>query len=263
MKAGTKVLIVDDEVRWRNLLKQFLRNEYEVEDTDNFGLREKIEDSSYDFVLLDIMMPGKDGIEVFKELREVDQHCVVIVLSVLTQDSTQVQWFRSNNVQVFSKSEDRYIDKVRAYIKSYQFKNPEDLSVLIVDDEERKQNIYRALLAKIGINDIEAYQSLEEAEQRVTERDFDVYIIDICFREEGVGLVAKGQRLVALLLEQWPAANRIIIPITTEEVARDVLAELADRTNVRPLFLEQQLQFTTSIEFIVKRGPFMVQMLNG
>lgn len=68
----TKILVVDDEARIRRLLRMYLEREnYVIEEAENgdeaikMGLA-----SDYDLVLLDLMMPGTDGIEVCRQLRE-------------------------------------------------------------------------------------------------------------------------------------------------------------------------------------------------
>ncbi len=67
-----KILVVDDEERIRRLLKMYLERENyvieEAEDGDEALSKALIND--YDVILLDLMMPGKDGIEVCRELRE-------------------------------------------------------------------------------------------------------------------------------------------------------------------------------------------------
>ncbi len=68
----TKILVVDDEARIRRLLRMYLEREnYVIEEAENgdeaikMGLA-----SDCDLVLLDLMMPGTDGIEVCRRLRE-------------------------------------------------------------------------------------------------------------------------------------------------------------------------------------------------
>lgn len=61
-----KILIIEDEVEIMSFLKLELTHEgYEV-DTDYDGRTglEKIESGDYDLVLLDIMLPGLNGVEV-------------------------------------------------------------------------------------------------------------------------------------------------------------------------------------------------------
>lgn len=72
MYNAIKVLVVDDEERIRRLLKMYLeREEYIIDEAENGDVAlSKALENDYDLILLDIMMPGKDGIEVCRELRE-------------------------------------------------------------------------------------------------------------------------------------------------------------------------------------------------
>jgi CheY-like chemotaxis protein len=67
-----KVLVVDDERQIRNLLKEFLTNEaYEVILASNGKEAIELTDKEHpDVILLDLKMPGIDGIEVCKRLKE-------------------------------------------------------------------------------------------------------------------------------------------------------------------------------------------------
>ncbi len=66
-----KVLLVDDDEKLRNLLKEYLEGYgYKVLTlVDGSAVPEKIERESPDIVILDIMMPVKDGLDVLKEIR--------------------------------------------------------------------------------------------------------------------------------------------------------------------------------------------------
>lgn len=72
MEKEIKILVVDDEERIRRLLKMYLeREEFIVEEAeDGVSALTKALNTDYDVILLDLMMPGKDGMEVCKELRE-------------------------------------------------------------------------------------------------------------------------------------------------------------------------------------------------
>ena len=72
MENDIKILVVDDEERIRRLLKMYLeREKYLIEEAeDGNEALEKAFANDYDVILLDLMMPGKDGIEVCRELRE-------------------------------------------------------------------------------------------------------------------------------------------------------------------------------------------------
>ena len=80
---GTKLLVIDDEMNICELLRAYFENEgYEVK-TANDG----IEGVSYfkmyepDLVLLDLMMPNKDGFQVCREIREIAPGKPIIVVS--------------------------------------------------------------------------------------------------------------------------------------------------------------------------------------
>ena len=89
-----KILIVDDEERIRRLLKMYLEREnYLIDEAeDGNEALEKAFANEYDIILLDLMMPGKDGIEVCRELRE-KKATPVIMLTAKGEEVNRVQGF--------------------------------------------------------------------------------------------------------------------------------------------------------------------------
>ena len=71
-KKETKILVVDDEARIRRLLKMYLEREnYKIEEAENGDEAiDKALGNEYDLILLDLMMPGTDGIEVCRQVRD-------------------------------------------------------------------------------------------------------------------------------------------------------------------------------------------------
>ncbi len=66
-----KILLVEDEKKVANLIKKGFEEEglsVDVADDGNKAL-DFISSNDYDLIILDIMLPGKDGIEVLKEIR--------------------------------------------------------------------------------------------------------------------------------------------------------------------------------------------------
>jgi CheY-like chemotaxis protein len=73
----SKILIVDDEVKACEFLKRISEtdaNEYEVM-TSNSGedALEKVKSFDPTLILLDIKMPGMDGLEVLRQVRKFDK----------------------------------------------------------------------------------------------------------------------------------------------------------------------------------------------
>ncbi len=88
--SSRRVLVVDDEPGMVRLLKTNLeRLRIEVETArDGVEALEKIASQRFDLVLLDVMMPRKDGFEVLKELRTnpETENLFVVMLSAKVQD---------------------------------------------------------------------------------------------------------------------------------------------------------------------------------
>ena len=94
-KRIDRVLIAEDEPDIRDYLALSLRcRGYEVEQAENGNevlsfLKQK--DNGVSLVLLDIMMPWKDGIETLREIRQLDKTLPVVMLSGISAATTIIQ----------------------------------------------------------------------------------------------------------------------------------------------------------------------------
>ncbi len=94
--AKHKILVVDDEhlIRWS--LEQSLRkqgNEVQTAASGEEGLR-LVREEAPDLVLLDVQLPGIDGLEVLKKIKEIDEEIIVIMLTALGVLETAVKAMR-------------------------------------------------------------------------------------------------------------------------------------------------------------------------
>lgn len=91
MAAPSKILLVDDETNLRRLVGSYLRAEgYEVaEASDGEQAVETVRKRSPDLVILDIRMPGMDGIETLREIRSFSD-VYVIMLTARTEEADKV-----------------------------------------------------------------------------------------------------------------------------------------------------------------------------
>jgi len=88
---GGKVLIVDDDEKLRKLVREYLEGYgFQVATLpDGLCVLEKIRDESPDIVILDVMLPEKDGLDVLKEIRMV--HSVpVMMLTAKGEDADRI-----------------------------------------------------------------------------------------------------------------------------------------------------------------------------
>ncbi len=111
----SKILVVDDEVKECELLKRFLeRKGYDVI-TSNSGedALKKIRNKNPDTVLLDIMMPEIDGIEVLRRIREFDRDLCIIMVTVVNDKPTGIKALELGANEYITKPIDlNYLDKV-------------------------------------------------------------------------------------------------------------------------------------------------------
>ncbi len=87
-----RILIVEDEPGIALGLEDDLKMEgYEVEvATDGLSAARRAKEAKFDLILLDIMLPGKDGFEVCRELRRAGLRVPVMMLTAKTQESEKV-----------------------------------------------------------------------------------------------------------------------------------------------------------------------------
>lgn len=88
----TRILIVEDDPGIALGLEEDLTLEgYEVEVASNgqLALRRALE-TSFDLILLDVMLPGKDGFQICRELRHGGANTRIIMLTARTQEAEKV-----------------------------------------------------------------------------------------------------------------------------------------------------------------------------
>ncbi len=71
-KSKTHILVVDDDNRIRELLKEYLEdNNFIVStSTDSENAKIKLEQFTFDLIVLDVMMPGQSGFDLTKEIKK-------------------------------------------------------------------------------------------------------------------------------------------------------------------------------------------------
>jgi len=83
-RSDYRILVVDDEAELREFFKQALK-EYIVETaSDGYKALEIIEKNKPDLVLLDLRMPGINGVETLRRIKQIDNNIAVIILSAFT-----------------------------------------------------------------------------------------------------------------------------------------------------------------------------------
>jgi DNA-binding NtrC family response regulator len=103
-RKGT-VLIIDDEEEIRESIELLLSSEGVATDTavnGDDGLR-KIEDHNYDLVLLDLMLPGKSGMEVQRDIKRIDPTLPVVIITAMGAIETAVTAIKEGSFDYVTK----------------------------------------------------------------------------------------------------------------------------------------------------------------
>src|SRR5262249_39894486 len=83
------VLIVDDEPASRYALRRALENRYRIVEADSAGAaRSALVTEHPDLILLDVILPGEDGISLLKWLRQEGHDLPVLMVSALDTAKT-------------------------------------------------------------------------------------------------------------------------------------------------------------------------------
>ena len=136
-----KVLIIEDELSILKLLTYNLEQEgYEVESSMNGqeGL-DKALSTKYDMILLDLMLPGKDGMEICRELRQERQEVPIIMLTAKDSEIEKILGLEIGADDYITKpfSPREVIARMKAIFRRYKQSSEEEVEkeeLLMVGD---------------------------------------------------------------------------------------------------------------------------------
>ncbi len=87
-----KILVVDDDLRLRDLLKRYLSEQGFAVDTvpDAAAMGRALTRVRYDLVVLDLMLPGEDGLAICRRLRAAGEKVAIIMLTAKGDDVDRI-----------------------------------------------------------------------------------------------------------------------------------------------------------------------------
>ena len=125
-----KVLIIDDEMGPRESLRMLLKPNYQVHTADNVELGlQLLREKAPDAIVMDIRMPGTNGIDGLRKIREIDPHLSVIMLTGFGALETAQEALRLGANDYINKPFDaakmrevisRNVERTRAHRKSVE-----------------------------------------------------------------------------------------------------------------------------------------------
>ena len=110
-----KILVVDDEVEACNVLEEFLSSKgHDVHTAlDGSTAISKFQEVKPQLVFLDMIMPGMGGLDVLKEMKEMDPGVTVIMVTVVTDHEQAKETIESGAYDYITKPVDlNYLENV-------------------------------------------------------------------------------------------------------------------------------------------------------
>ncbi len=91
MSTPSRLLVVDDDAELRELIDQYLSGQgFEVETVeDGVAMDERLAAAQFDLIILDLMLPGEDGLSIAKRLKS-DADIPIVILSAQGDDVDRI-----------------------------------------------------------------------------------------------------------------------------------------------------------------------------
>lgn len=92
MERNPKILVVDDDPRLRDLLRRYLgENGFQVFVSENGSAMNRLwVREHFDALVLDLMMPGEDGLQILRRIRAANDQTPVIMLTARGEDVDRI-----------------------------------------------------------------------------------------------------------------------------------------------------------------------------
>ena len=122
-----RVLIIEDEDSIRRLIRYDLRQSgYEVDSEADGALGyQKAIDNFYDVILIDWMLPSKNGLEIVRDLREKEIDSILVMLTAKDEEEDILDAFEAGVDDYITKpfSTRQLQARIKAHIKRFNTKN--------------------------------------------------------------------------------------------------------------------------------------------
>ena len=119
----SKILIVEDEIAIAELEKDYLELsgfEVEVENSGDVGLVRSLKEE-FDLIILDLMLPGVDGFEICRKIRET-KNTPIIIVSAKKDDIEKIRGLGMGADDYMTKpfSPSEMVARVKAHLARYE-----------------------------------------------------------------------------------------------------------------------------------------------
>jgi CheY-like chemotaxis protein len=230
---GASILVVDDEVdTCRNLSDILTDLGYHVDIShDGLGALELVRRNTYDVALLDLKMPGMDGLTLYREIKKLRAGTVALIVSAYASDGVAEEALEAGAWRVVPKPVD--FPRLQGLVDEAL----DQPLVLVVDDDPDLCASLWDLLRQEGYRVAVAHDE-RTAEDQLRGKPHHVVLIDMKLP------IGDGGGVFRLVRQANPQARTVVITghrAEMDELVRKVMAEGADAVCYKPFDIPRLL----------------------
>jgi signal transduction histidine kinase len=233
-ETPTRILIVDDIADNRAILgRRFQRRGFEIAEADSgLGALAEIERQTFDVVLLDVMMPDMNGLEVLRRIREhhTDIALPVIMVTGKTESQDIVEALTLGANDYITKPVDFSVALARVSTQAGRRRAEEHVrranEALSRSNEELEQKIAERTVELVQTNE-QLRVAMGEAQAANKAKDEFLVIVSHELRTPLNGMIAMGQMLTKTELSEQQQRMAGIINSSADQL-HGVVADLLD-----------------------------------
>jgi len=139
MAASSLIHVIDDEPVIHDILGQLLSSEgYEVEiSSSGEEALEKHSSQNFDVILLDLLMPGLDGIQVLKGIKKIDPQAVIIIITAYASVESAISAMKIGAYDYIQKPF-KHDELLLTIGRAIEHKNLQDENIRLKDELTRR-----------------------------------------------------------------------------------------------------------------------------
>ena len=238
------ILVVDDRVEDRETLRDILneRKYRAFVAKDGYEAIDIVRRSEFDIILLDIMMPGMDGMEVLEVVKEIKPNIGVVMMTGYCSEGLAGKSLNKGAYtclyKPFLDMEKllKVIEEVRGQRKGVD-SSWQKVRILLVDEEADRREAISNILAGERYRIVSVSKG-SEALKKADETFFNVVLIDLELSDmSGLELATKfkekNRKTCVIGISRFSALNLGSLEKSTKEAIFDYLIELIDSAQLK------------------------------
>lgn len=237
MKKDVNILVVDDQIGMLETFTDILEDKgYHVETAeDGFTAIDKVKQTPFDIVFMDIKMPGINGVQTFREIKKLSSQTRVIMMTAYAVEDLIKEAIEEGAYTVVYKPFDmeRIIHTIERVLKT--------MLVLVVDDRLEDRETFKDILEARGYK-VATAKDGHEAVSLIRKEIFDIVFLDVKMPEfDGVAAFEEIHKV----RPEIPVI--MVTAYTADELVKQALDKGAYACLFKPLDMEKLVKLLDEI----------------